>query len=109
MPDRRAHNLVDRAILGKSYDRVNQWMDEPSAWLGPSHRVLRHDPVSLLIKFHDAKEVEAGLLHIALDAVDTKSGGTIGKTLDLLDAVSRKDTKTALHSLVDLAYKRHKK
>jgi uncharacterized metal-binding protein len=49
-------------------------MDEP-AWttsLGRRHRILRHDPLSLLARFGTSEEFISGLLHILADAVESK-------------------------------------
>jgi hypothetical protein len=45
LPNRKLHNRfaeslgIDRELA----DLVNRRMDEPSKWLGPSHRMVRHD------------------------------------------------------------------
>jgi hypothetical protein len=49
-------------------------MDEP-AWttdLGSKHRILRHDLLSLLVKFGVSEEFISGLLHILADTADSK-------------------------------------
>ncbi len=59
MPSRKLHNRfaeslgIDRELA----DLVNSWMDEPSKWLGPSHRMVRHDiPYALKMAFEISHE-----------------------------------------------------
>jgi hypothetical protein len=68
MPEHKIHRMIDRLFLGKEREDVHAWMDEPYKWLGPKHRILRHDPITLLLKYYDDPEgFLAGLLHIATD------------------------------------------
>lgn len=71
MPKHRTHRLVSKLILGKAYSNVDRWMDEPYRWLGRRHRVLRHDPLSLYLRYGPTPEFLAGLLHVALDEGDS--------------------------------------
>jgi hypothetical protein len=48
-------------------------MDEPYRWLGKKHRVLRHDPITLMIRYYDDPErLASGLLHIIADKSGSK-------------------------------------
>jgi hypothetical protein len=48
-------------------------MDEPYKWLGRKHRVLRHDLITLMIKYYDDPErLASGLLHIIADKSGSK-------------------------------------
>jgi hypothetical protein len=48
-------------------------MDEPYRWLGKKHRVLRHDLISLMIRYYDDPErLTSGLLHIIADRVESE-------------------------------------
>jgi len=68
MPDHRTHRRIDKAFLGKEYPDVHKWMDEPYKWLGPRHRILRHDPFSILLKYrNDPNRLTAALLHLLAD------------------------------------------
>ena len=68
MPDHRTHRFIDRIFLGREREDVHSWMDAPYKQLGPKHRVLRHDPISLFAKYHDDPEgFFAGMLHILTD------------------------------------------
>jgi len=68
VPEHRIHHLVEKLILGRARPDVDRWVDEPYKWLGPKHRILRHDPFTLFLKYHDDPEgFLAGLLHIATD------------------------------------------
>lgn len=65
MPSHRVH----RALYPfKVYSDVDEWMDEPSKWLGPSHRKLRHSPIELYMKYpNDWGRIMYGMYHIMLD------------------------------------------
>jgi hypothetical protein len=68
MPSHEMHKKVSKLLLGEDHRDVHSWMDEPVTWLGSKHRLLRHDPVTLGIKyFNQPKKFLAGLLHIVLD------------------------------------------
>ena len=68
MPDHKTHHLVCKLILGKARPDVDRYVDEPYRWLGAKHRILRHDPISLFVKYHDDPEgFFAGMLHILTD------------------------------------------
>jgi len=72
MPRHRIHRLIDRAVLGREYPDVHRWMDEPYKILGKRHRVLRHSPLEVILRFYpDTDRVISGLLHIALDRIDS--------------------------------------
>ena len=69
----REHRLIDKLLLGREFRDVHVWMDEPYRWLGRKHRVLRHDPITLMIKYYDDPErLTSGLLHIIADRVGSK-------------------------------------
>lgn len=64
MPSRKLHNRfaeslgIDRELA----DLVNSRMDEPSKWLGPSHRRVRHDiPYALKMAFEIPHEQQLTL------------------------------------------------
>jgi len=73
MPSHRLHRLVDRMVLGKEYPDVHRWIDEPYRYLGKRHRILRHSPLEIMLKYHsDPNRLIAGLLHIALDYASSR-------------------------------------
>ena len=43
MPPRWLHNTLDLTVFGRTYDHVHAYKDAPSRWLGPRHRIERHD------------------------------------------------------------------
>jgi hypothetical protein len=54
LPSRKLHNRFAESlgIDMELANLVNKQMDEPSKWLGPSHRVVRHDiPYALKMAF----------------------------------------------------------
>lgn len=67
MPSRKAHETINKLLLGNKYVKVNEWIDEPVKWLGPHHRVLRHSPLDLLVQFGWSPELFAGLVHLGSD------------------------------------------
>jgi len=70
MPSHDIHKIVNKALLGKEYEDVNRWCDEPYRWLGRKHRILRHDPLSITLKYHnDPERLAAAFLHVLTDEV----------------------------------------
>jgi len=68
MPDHKTHAFIEKLFLNKTRLDVDRWMDSPYKWLKARHRILRHDPFTLFLKYHDDPEgFLAGLLHIATD------------------------------------------
>jgi len=67
MPKHKIHRLIDRIVLGREYPHVHRWMDEPYKILGKKHRILRHDPITLFLKYGPSPEFISGLLHIMAD------------------------------------------
>jgi hypothetical protein len=71
MPSRKIHNLVNKLILGKSYDEVNRLVDLPYLWLRGKHRKYFHDmktiPACITILEKDPKAGLAAAIHIWLD------------------------------------------
>ncbi len=67
MPSHRVH----RALYPfKVYPDVDSWMDEPSKWLGPNHRKLRHSVIELYLKYpNDWGRIMYGMYHIMLDGI----------------------------------------
>jgi len=45
MPGQHIHEQIDILLFGEAYPEVHKHKDEPWAWLGPYHRLLRHDPL----------------------------------------------------------------
>lgn len=87
---RRVHNYVCRTILGKSYDEVNSAIDGPYKFLGKSHRVLFHDPISaVVVGFTNSKGFNgslAGLLHVGVDWLCSQNKD-IKKVLEVLPSL----------------------
>ena len=68
MPSHKVHRMIDRLFLSKEREDVHKFMDEPYKWLKARHRILRHDPFTLFLKYYnDPEGFLAGLLHIATD------------------------------------------
>ena len=42
MPKHEIHNLASKLVLGKSYPNVDKFIDWPTRFLGPKHRVWFH-------------------------------------------------------------------
>lgn len=59
LPNRKLHNRFAEAlgIDRELADLVNKRMDQPSKWLGPSHRRVRHDiPYAVKMAFEISQE-----------------------------------------------------
>jgi len=68
MPSHRTHKLIDRIFLGRPYDSVHKWMDEPVKYLGPRHRILRHSIPEILAKYwNDPERLMSAYLHLVTD------------------------------------------
>jgi len=71
MPSRKVHNLINKLILGKSYDNVNRLIDWPYKIVGPYHRKYFHDikttPIVIAAIAKDPKAGLAAALHILVD------------------------------------------
>ena len=68
MARHRVHRAISRMLLGHAHDDVNKIMDAPYKRLGKRHRILFHDPLSVLALFpNDSERQSAALLHIAVD------------------------------------------
>jgi hypothetical protein len=73
LPSHKVHRAVDRLLLGREYEDVHAWMDEPFRWLGPKHRILRHDPLSIAVRYwNDPDRALSAFLHIATDGSVSK-------------------------------------
>jgi len=73
MPSHRIHRLVDKIFLGREFKDVHRDLDEPAKWLGKRHRILRHDPIYVFLRFApDWERVASGLLHIAADMAERR-------------------------------------
>ncbi len=67
MPSHDIHKMVDRIVLGREYEHVHKWMDEPVKWLGVKHRMCRHNPLILLMRFGISDDFVAAMLHLYTD------------------------------------------
>jgi len=71
MPSRRVHNLLNKLILGKSYNDVNRFIDLPYLWLRGKHRIYFHDlkttPALIALLKGDPKAGLAAIIHILAD------------------------------------------
>jgi len=73
LPSHKTHRAVDRLLLGREYEDVHAWMDEPFRWLGPKHRILRHDPLSIAVRYwNDPNRALSAFLHIVTDGVSSR-------------------------------------
>jgi hypothetical protein len=72
----RVHRLLDKLLLGREHGDVHRWMDGPARYLGERHRVVRHSPLEVLLKYHDSPEKAlSGLLHILADEAESRARG----------------------------------
>lgn len=78
MPSHKFHEALNQLFLGETGADVHDWIDEPVKWLGPSHRILRHNALvpgvvlisELMASGNAEKALKKGLaatLHLAAD------------------------------------------
>lgn len=68
MPSHRVHRRIDKVFLGREYPEVHRWMDKPYTVLGRRHRILRHDPLSILyLALINPRYGASALLHVLAD------------------------------------------
>lgn len=83
MPKRKIHESVTKLLLGQSYTHVDEIIDFPVKFLGPSHRKLFHTlPESFLLGLLMSGEIRgglAGLLHVLTDNIDSNTRKEINK------------------------------
>ncbi len=92
MANRNIHNKIAKTFLPfvsmKKINDTNRMIDEPVKWLGPSHRVTRHDrnPLkldSLLVTGGDWQRELVRQIHIAVDK--TEAGKALEKVMEIYD------------------------
>lgn len=75
MPNRKGHEAITKAAIGKPYSRIHTVKDEASQWMGSKHRSVAHDPESnafLAIALYPKDPLGAFIaaeLHDATDAL----------------------------------------
>lgn len=75
-------------VLKKAHDDVNKAMDWPYRFLGKKHRILFHDPLSIIALFgNDQVKLEAAALHLLVDK--TCENPMMEKLLELLVETQR--------------------
>ena len=67
MPDHTIHHDFKKAVFGTDDMTVDQIMDRPVRVLGKKHRVLFHDPLSVLLMFQTPQQRAEAALHILVD------------------------------------------
>ena len=69
MPSHKTHRKVDRLVLGEEFPEVHFYKDRPYKYLGPRHRIVRHDIVTDLMigAICGRKAFMSALLHDAAD------------------------------------------
>jgi hypothetical protein len=85
MPKHKIHRYIDKLFLGREFPHVHKWMDEPYKSLGPKHRILRHTPQEIILKFGFSDEALSGLLHIYAD----KKSKEINKLFKFFEEIER--------------------
>ncbi len=71
-PDHKTHRYLNKIVTGREFQSVNEWIDAPVRWLGPRHRILRHSPLDIVLKYGFTDESIAGITHLATDFAYTK-------------------------------------
>lgn len=73
MPSHYTHKKIDKIILGKEYPDVHKWIDEPVKWLGPRHRILRHDIGTIALRYYgDRERTISAYMHLITDKYHSK-------------------------------------
>lgn len=73
MPSGDVHRYFTRKVLGKSYAEVHRIMDSAHKVLGPKHRVVGHDLLTVaMFTAKNPKYGLAALTHLALDFAPPK-------------------------------------
>jgi len=67
MPNHEIHRYIDKLFLGRKFPHVHHRIDEPYKSLGRKHRILRHSPHEVILKYGLSDEALSGLLHIYAD------------------------------------------
>jgi len=75
MPSGNIHRKISRMVVGDSCKAVHRFMDFPYRFLGKSHRILLHDPVSAVVVgylLNGLPGAGAALSHILTDYVSSE-------------------------------------
>ena len=70
MPDRNIHLKIDRALFGREYPEVHDYLDEPFMWWGLFHRIERHTPLDAVTVAKREESHEAGVAAMAHHIAD---------------------------------------
>lgn len=89
MHNQIAHSLFPSISISK-IDNVNSAVDEPVKWLGPQHRITRHNanPMmldSLIVSGGDWQKEMVRQVHLFVD--ETELGKTLEKVMELNDSL----------------------
>jgi len=83
LPSRRTHNIITKKLLGKTFDQIHAYKDQPAKTLGKAHRIVRHDHatnVMLGLKNRSVQAYVAGELHDLTDQAVSKAKTNLAKT-----------------------------
>jgi len=86
MPSRYIHKKISKILTGKSCESTHMLIDYPVKFLGKKHRVLFHDPLSVVAIGYLTNGLEgiySGFLHVSVDRICSKYR-IVNKLLDLL-------------------------
>jgi hypothetical protein len=77
VPKRKTHEVISKLLLGQTFSEVNQAIDWPIRFLGPSHRIMFHTiPEAFIIGLvvtGDVKGAIAGVAHVLTDNVSSST------------------------------------
>jgi hypothetical protein len=97
MPQRWLHELINIIAFGTGYWCHSRWKDQPWGWLGPDHRVERHDDYKRMVdEFKDR-----GWLPSTTVIASPLEFGELVKQLPLDVRVNEEQLSGVAHELID--------
>ena len=97
MPQRWLHELINAIAFGTGYWRYSRWKDQPWEWLGPKHRVERHDDYRQMVEEFKAK----GWLPSKTDITSPLKFGELVKQLPPGVRVNEEQLSGVAHEMID--------
>lgn len=83
MPNREYHKAISKIFVGEDGDKIHEFMDMPSKWLGKHHRNYFHDRATVLALalLKGGKAAQHAALHIFTDKAVSEADKQIKKAV----------------------------
>lgn len=83
MPNREEHKAISKIFVGEDGDKIHEFMDMPSKWMGKYHRNYFHDigTVLALGLTKGQKAAQHAALHILTDKVVSEADKQMKKAV----------------------------